>query len=335
MLGATGARARGVQSLHSAVEARERSAAADRVALMKRRRRLRHRGSRALLETLDASLRNGDRAEAISLVLASAAQVRDKDAGGRSRRRGRGGADAILAARTGGRDDPILRDDPTLGEGSDDDDDDDDDDDAWNALLARRQRLGRGRGQGGLDRFGPDEIDEPLPPELASRAFDVMVATHAAYESSKLDSLRRPALAPLNALCTALATTLRRSAPSRGHRGDRGRLPRAPRPRPPARWWARRRTSEHRRWDRVPDVTAALELALGGVGSETWAGLVPPPAVAAEMAEMTGRDRKSPEASAEVTGNGPSRIRMRPVGRQRRRVRRSRGPIRPRGRRRR
>ena len=202
--------------------------------------------------------------------------------------------------------DPILRDDPTLGDfGSDDDEDDDDDDDAWNALLARRRRLGRGRGRGGLDR--PDDDDsyddeEPLPPELASRAFDVMVATHAAYESSKLDSLRRPALAPLNALCTSLATTLRRSrnadiaAIAGGYLEHHGRDAGAV---VGATTYVRASPMGP-----VPDVTAALELALGGVGTETWAGLVPP-AVAAEMAEMTGRDRKSPEASAEVTGNGP------------------------------
>ena len=51
-----------------------------------------------------------------------------------------------------------------MGEGSDDDDDDDD---AWNALLARQQRLGRGWGRGigavgaRSDVDDDDEIDEP------------------------------------------------------------------------------------------------------------------------------------------------------------------------------
>ena len=304
VLGATGARVSDVQSLHSAVGGRC-TAALDGGGSVRLAAPTppRHPASRALLETLDASLRNGDRAEAMSLVLASAAQVRDKDA--------EWALASTEVARWCGCDfndedgwagnDPILRDDPTLGEGSDDDDDDDDDD-AWNALLARQQRLGRGRGQGGLDRSDHDEIDEPLPPELASRAFDVMVATHAAYESSKLDSLRRPALAPLNALCTALATTLRRSrnadiaAIAGGYLEHHGRDAGAV---VGATTYVRASPMGP-----VPDVTAALELALGGVGSDTWAGLVPP-AVAAEMAEMTGRDRKSPEASAEVTGNGP------------------------------
>ena len=205
----------------------------------------RHPASRALLETFDASLRGGDRAEAVSLVLAATARAGDKDAEWAL-------ASTAVASWCGCGDDDDdeegwagydrTRDDPTLGEGSDDDDDDDDD--AWNALLARQQRLGRGWGRGkrGLDRADDDddEIDEPLPPELASRAFDVMVAAHAAYESSKLDSLRRPALAPLNALCTALATTLRRSrnadvaAIAGGYLEHHAATP--------ARWSARRRT---------------------------------------------------------------------------------------------
>ena len=73
-------------------------------------------------------------------------------------------------------------------------DDGEDDDAAWNTLVSSSLR------QRGVDVGAPDGHDDPrresLPPTLAARAFDVMVATHAAYESSKLDSLRRPALAP-------------------------------------------------------------------------------------------------------------------------------------------
>ena len=128
-----------------------------------------------------------------------------------------------------------------------------------------------------------------------------MVATHAAYESSKLDSLRRPALAPLNALCTALATTLRRSrnadiaAIAGGYLEHHGRDAGAV---VGATTYVRASPMGP-----VPDVTAALELALAGVGTETWAGLVPP-AVAAEMAEMARggrvtqkRRKESPETA--------------------------------------
>ena len=308
VLGATGARVSAVRSLHSAVGGRCTASLDDGGSV-----RLtsptppRHPASRALLETFDASLRGGDRAEAVSLVLAATARAGDKD------------AEWALASTAvaswcgcGGDDDDEegwagydrTRDDPTLGEGSDDDDDDD----AWNALLARQQRLGRGWGRGkrGLDRADDDddddEIDEPLPPELASRAFDVMVAAHAAYESSKLDSLRRPALAPLNALCTALATTLRRSrnadvaAIAGGYLEHHGRDAGAV---VGATTYVRASPMGP-----VPDVTAALELALTGHGAETWAGLVPP-AVAAEMAERdAGRDAFA-DASEGVTGNGP------------------------------
>ena len=240
----------------------------------------------------------------MSLVLAATARAGDKDAG-------RALASTAVASwcgcgdfndgRVGGKR-PDTRDDPTFGEGSDDDDDDDD---AWNALLARQQRLGRGWGRGkrGLDRADDDddEIDEPLP-RLASRAFDVMVAAHAAYESSKLDSLRRPALAPLNALCTALATTLRRSrnadvaAIAGGYLEHHGRDAGA--------------VVGTATYVSVADGTRAGRDRRAGArpgtghGADTWAGLVPP-AVAAEMAERdAGRDAFA-DPSEGVTGNGP------------------------------
>ena len=306
-LGATGARVSQVRSLHSAVGGRCTATLDDGGSV-----RLaaptppRHPASRALLETLDASLRGGDRAEAMSLVLAATAQGRgDKDAEWAlastavARWCGCGGDDDEEDGFFWGGDDPTVSDEPILGDfGSDDDEDDDA---AWNALLAHQQRLGRGRGRGrgrgGLDR--PDDDDsyddeEPLPPELASRAFDVMVAAHAAYESSKLDSLRRPALAPLNALCTSLATTLRRSrnadiaAIAAGYLEHHGRDAGAV---AGATTYVRASPMGP-----VPDVTAALELALTGARTETWAGLVPP-AVAAEMTAMASRGDDDGDAS--------------------------------------
>ena len=81
VLGATGARVSAVRSLHSAVGGRCTASLDDGGSV-----RLaaptppRHPASRALLETLDASLRGGDRAEAMSLVLAATARAGDKDA---------------------------------------------------------------------------------------------------------------------------------------------------------------------------------------------------------------------------------------------------------------
>ena len=71
--------------------------------------------------------------------------------------------------------------------------------------------------------------DEPTPrsrgvPSLddanLARAFALLDATHATYEASKLDALRRPTLSRLGRLCVALATACRGTGTDSGRRAN-------------------------------------------------------------------------------------------------------------------
>ena len=278
VLGVTNAGVSSVEALHSAVGGRCTADINDgRRVRLEAPKPPRHPATEALLETLDVSLRDVDRAEAMSLVLTESAMAVDKDE--------EWAFVSAAVARWCGCDA-----DGTIGgrweddtEASPEADDGEDDDAAWNALVSSSLR------RRDLDVGAPDGHDdtrrESLPPTLAARAFDVMVATHAAYESSKLDSLRRPALAPLNAMCATLAATLRGSRNAdisaiaschlEHHGRDAGAVVGAV---------AYVRDSPMGAGT-APDVTAALELALGGERQDAWAGLVPP-VVAATMANM-------------------------------------------------
>ena len=116
------------------------------------------------------------------------------------------------------------------------DDDESGDEDDWSYLLAtssRETRLATSRYP--ALRSSPSETstspssDEPTPrsrgvPSLddanLARAFALLDATHATYEASKLDALRRPTLSRLGRLCVALATACRGTGTDSGRRAN-------------------------------------------------------------------------------------------------------------------
>ena len=116
------------------------------------------------------------------------------------------------------------------------DDDESGDEDDWSYLLAtssRETRLATSRYP--ALRSSPSEastspsFDEPTPrsrgvPPLddanLARAFALLDATHATYEASKLDALRRPTLSRLGRLCVALATACCGTGTDSGRRAN-------------------------------------------------------------------------------------------------------------------